>query len=61
MELNEEGFVNSYYDAFIKYIGDGKPAYVKKLNPKADEVIKIISEMGGLSFIAHPGKFIGNN
>lgn len=58
MELNEEGFVSSYYDAFIKYIGDGKPAYVKKPNPKASEVIKIISEMGGLSFIAHPGKTV---
>lgn len=58
MELNEEGFVNSYFDAFIKYIGDGKPAFVKKPNPKSSEVIKIISEMGGLSFIAHPGKMI---
>ena len=58
MELNEEGFVSSYYDAFIKYIGDGKPAFVRKPNPKAQEVIKMISEMGGLSFIAHPGKLV---
>ncbi len=58
MELNEEGFVNSYYEAFIKYIGDGKPAFVKKPNPKSREVINIISESGGLSFIAHPGKLI---
>ncbi|HMQ67995.1 MAG TPA: PHP domain-containing protein [Ignavibacteria bacterium] len=58
MELNEEGFVKSYYDAFIKYIGDGKPAFVKKPNPKSSEVIRIISEMGGLSFIAHPGKLV---
>jgi len=58
MELNEEGFVNSYYEAFMKYIGDGKPAYVKKPNPPANEVIKLISELGGLSFIAHPGRII---
>lgn len=58
IELNEEGFVNSYYDAFIKYIGDGKPAYVKKPNPDIREVVKMISEAGGLSFIAHPGKFV---
>lgn len=58
MELNEEGFVNSYYDAFIKYIGDGKPAYVKKPNPSVAEVTKLISEMGGLSFIAHPGRSV---
>ncbi len=55
-ELNEEGFVNSYYDAFIKYIGDGKPAYVKKTNPDIREAVEQISEAGGLSFIAHPGK-----
>jgi len=58
MELSEEGFASSYYDAFIKYIGDGKPAFVKKPNPKAHEVIKIINETGGLSFIAHPGKLV---
>ncbi len=55
-ELNEEGFVNSYYDAFIKYIGDGKPAYVKKTNPDIREAVEQISDAGGLSFIAHPGK-----
>ena len=58
IELNNEGFVSSYYDAFIKYIGDGKPAFVKKTNPQASEVIKLISEVGGLSFIAHPGKMV---
>ncbi len=58
MELNDEGFVKSYYDAFIKYIGDGKPAYVRKPNPPAKEVIELISETGGLSFIAHPGKIV---
>ncbi|HMS32781.1 MAG TPA: PHP domain-containing protein [Ignavibacteria bacterium] len=58
MELNEEGFVNSYYDAFTKYIGDGKPAFVRKPNPKSEKVINTISESGGLSFIAHPGKLV---
>ena len=58
MELSEEGFVNSYYEAFTKYIGDGKPAFIKKPNPSLEEVIKMISEVGGLSFIAHPSKFV---
>lgn len=58
IELNKEGFVNSYYDAFHKYIGDGKPAYVKKPNPTVKEVVNLISEIGGLSFIAHPGKIV---
>jgi predicted metal-dependent phosphoesterase TrpH len=58
IELSEEGFASSYIDAFMKYIGDGKPAFVKKCNPPAAEVIKIISASGGLSFIAHPGKAV---
>jgi len=58
MELNEEGFVSSYYDAFIKYIGDGKPAFIKKPNPSSVDVIKMISDVGGLSFIAHPGRIV---
>lgn len=60
MELNEEGFVKNYYEAFIKYIGDGKPAFIKKPNPSSIEVIKMINETGGLSFIAHPSKTVRN-
>jgi predicted metal-dependent phosphoesterase TrpH len=56
--LSQEGFVGSYYEAFIKYIGDGKPAYIKKPNPTYIEVISLISGLGGLSFIAHPGKIV---
>lgn len=60
IELSDEGFANSYHDAFMRYIGDGKPAFVKKANPEVSEVIKMISEMGGLSFVAHPGKAVRN-
>ena len=56
MMLVKEGFVNSYNDAFAKYLGDDKPAYIKKPNPDAGEIIKLISETGGLSFLAHPAK-----
>ncbi|MBS1552760.1 MAG: PHP domain-containing protein [Bacteroidetes bacterium] len=61
MELSKEGFVNSYYEAFIKYIGDGKPAFIKKPNPSSEEVIRLISEVGGLSFVAHPSKNVRDN
>lgn len=56
--LNEEGFVGSFSEAFYKYIGDGKPAYVKKPNVSAKEAIEFISGSGGLSFVAHPGKYV---
>jgi len=58
MELHDEGFVKSYYEAFLKYIGDDKEAFVRKSNPDSGDVIKLISKNKGLSFIAHPGKKI---
>lgn len=55
------GYVNNYYDAFNKYIGDDKPAYVKKPNISTKDAIKLINRCGGLSFIAHPGKSLRHN
>ena len=59
--LIEGGFVNNYYDAFNKYIGDDKPAYVKKPNISTKDAISLISRCGGLSFVAHPGKSMRHN
>jgi 3',5'-nucleoside bisphosphate phosphatase len=59
--LVAEGYISSYYEAFLKYIGDGKPAYIKKPALSPDEAVKIISKFGGLSFLAHPGKSIRDN
>jgi predicted metal-dependent phosphoesterase TrpH len=56
LALFEKKFVVNYFDAFTKYIGDDKPAYVKKPNISACEAIKLINRCGGLSFIAHPGR-----
>ncbi|CAN5466267.1 PHP domain-containing protein [soil metagenome] len=58
MELVAEKFARNFAEAFMKYIGDNKPAYIKKVNPPYNETIKMISESGGLSFIAHPGKYV---
>jgi len=51
----EKGFVRTYYEAFNKYIGNGCPAYEKKVHISPRSAFKIISDSGGLSFIAHPG------
>lgn len=51
----EGGFINSYYEAFNKYIGNGCIAYEKKVHVSPRSAFKIISDSGGLSFIAHPG------
>ena len=53
--LLEKGFVNSYFEAFNKYIGNGGPAYEKKVHLSPQSAVKIINDAGGLSFIAHPG------
>lgn len=56
--LVRERFVRTRMEAFMKYIGDGKPAFVPKPAPPAKDVIKLINKIGGLSFIAHPGRFV---
>jgi len=54
----EHKYIEHYYEAFNKFIGDGKKAYFKKPNIAAHDAIKLIAKCGGLSFIAHPGKNI---
>lgn len=54
--LLDAGYIDTYIEAFNKYIGDGKAAYVKKPNLSSQEAIKLINKSGGLSFLAHPGK-----
>jgi len=56
--LIDGNYIHNYYEAFVKYIGDGKPAYEKKKNIETKEAIKLISKAGGVSFVAHPGKNI---
>lgn len=53
--LVDKGLISSYYEAFNKYIGNGCPAYEKKVHLSPQSAFKIISDAGGLSFIAHPG------
>ena len=52
--LLAKGYVNSYKDAFEKYIGYGKPAYVKREKVTPKKAIDLILSCGGLPVIAHP-------
>ncbi len=52
--MHAKGLVSSYYEAFNKYIGNGCPAYEKKVHLSPESAYKIITDAGGLSFIAHP-------
>lgn len=53
--LIEKGYVSSIQEAFEKYLGKGKPAYVprKKLTPF--NAINIIKKSNGIPVLAHPG------
>lgn len=51
----ERGYVDSTVTAFERYIGMGCPAYVERFKLSAKEAINIISDIGGVSVLAHPG------
>ncbi len=57
--LVSEGHAESYQQAFNKYIGDGRPAYERRTTFAPEEAIRLINRVGGLSFLAHPGRAIG--
>jgi len=56
--LVNEGHAASYQQAFNKYLGDGRPAYERKHHFSPEETIQLITQSGGLSFLAHPGRSI---
>lgn len=43
-------------EAFEKYIGDNKPAYVSKPEVSVADVVSIIHQANGVAVVAHPGK-----
>lgn len=55
--LVDEGITKSYQESFDRYIGNGGPAYEKKFQFSPSEAIQLIASSGGLSFLAHPGRF----
>jgi hypothetical protein len=53
--LADLGIVKNYQEAFERYIGDYGPAFERKIHVSPQSALKLISDAGGLSFIAHPG------
>ena len=50
--LLAKGQVKSFFEAFYKFIGNHAPAYERKVHLSPQSAFKIISDAGGLSFIA---------
>jgi predicted metal-dependent phosphoesterase TrpH len=53
--LAQRGFVSSSDEAFERYLGEGKPAYVPRPDVTIADAIQVIHEAGGLASLAHPG------
>ncbi len=51
----EKKYVETIQEAFEKYLGRHKPAYVERYKLFIEEGIKLIHSAGGVAVIAHPG------
>lgn len=49
------GLVSSVKEAFDRFLGEGKPAYVGRYRLEAAEAVALIRSAGGTTTIAHPG------
>lgn len=56
--LFEKGYINSIDEGFVKFLAEGKPAYVKREKITPQDGIMMIAEAGGIPVIAHP-KYLG--
>jgi len=54
-EMIRAGYVATVSDAFDKWLGQGKAAFVRREGPRCEAVIDIIHAARGLASIAHPG------
>ncbi|MCG3222036.1 MAG: PHP domain-containing protein [Candidatus Heimdallarchaeota archaeon] len=52
--MMKKKYVTSVTEAFDLFIGEGKPAYVKRVTITPKEAIELINEAGGIAVIPHP-------
>lgn len=55
--LVEAGHVASVSEAFDRYLGAGKPAYVDKERFRISEAVSLIRAAGGVTSVAHPSLY----
>jgi hypothetical protein len=56
--LVKHGMTGSISEAFIRYLGRNRPAYVAKWSPVPEECCRVIHEAGGVAVFAHPGDVV---
>jgi predicted metal-dependent phosphoesterase TrpH len=53
--LLQGGFVESFNEAFQRFLGGHAPAYVAKAPVLLEDASKVVREAGGVTVLAHPG------
>ncbi|UCF78717.1 MAG: PHP domain-containing protein [Candidatus Eiseniibacteriota bacterium] len=53
--LLDSGYVDTFEEAFRRYIGHRSPAYVPKMLLSSSDAFRLIERAGGVSVLAHPG------
>lgn len=54
--LVEAGHVADIREAFDRYLGEGRPAFIERQGASPAEVVALIARAGGVAAMAHPGK-----
>lgn len=54
--LVRKGIVRRRQEAFDRWLGDGRPAHVKKRNVDSGRAIALVHAAGGIAVLAHPGR-----
>jgi predicted metal-dependent phosphoesterase TrpH len=54
--LVRSGHVRSIAEAFERFLGEGRPAFVARRGASPQEVLTLVARAGGLTSLAHPGK-----
>jgi hypothetical protein len=52
--MMEKGYVRTWDEAFDKYLGRGRPAYVHRERVMPEDAVRAIRGAGGLAGLAHP-------
>ncbi len=51
------GHIRDFNEAFTRYVGEGKIAYLPKIRMKFEDTMGLIRRAGGISILAHPGQY----
>jgi 3',5'-nucleoside bisphosphate phosphatase len=53
--IQAAGYVATVKEAFDRFLGEGKPAYVSRFRLEVADAVKLVRSAGGTATIAHPG------